>query len=1400
MTQDTAKTSSQGHARAARQLLAPVLAVLLATAAFILALGGTALWLLRSEAGTVWLLQRLPRIEMTGLRGALLAEDFAFERLRIDIGLSVRTLEIEGVVAEGVRWSWFPGGSALFGVHADRLSARRLNILTGASSPGRATPPRSLDYLFTARVEQLELAELNIGSLQPIRQIRGRATLGADGGRRHVVEAVSATWDRLQASASGSIGTRAPFEMQVDARARQADDSTNGRWQAEGRATGSLNAIDLALQLRGEPRAGRTAPSLDLSAQVLPFAEWSLGELQAKTQALDLAALSSAAPVTRLQGSANVQSSAMDRAAAARVLVDNELPGAWTEGRLPLRRIQLSFSAVPRTHDRFELSSFELQLASGSRQAGRVRGQGVWTREGLSLDTMVEDLRPQLADARAPAMILSGPLGLVARGLPSTGGAEAASPTPWELALRGDLQGQLDARPQPVKARFDAVIAAHRVELRELHAATGAARADLSLKAQRRDGGAWSVASQGSLQDFDPLPWWPGEPGSAWRQGPHRASADWKLEMVLPREAGRQAWLQTAQTTLGSGRLRVHDALLAGVPWRLEMSLSQDPAGGKVPSRLQATLQAGGAQAELQAQGDPRGEGQGDSLNARLQVDDAATMAPWFRLLPELAPWAPREGRIEAELSGEGRWPELRTEGRAAVERVQSGQLSLAQGRMTWRVDTRDGQPLSAKVDLEDARLGEQALRRMSGELRGTLGRHQLQLDASLPVAPPAWTDALLGASAGGGTKARLLAEGRWQGDGSGGGRWTGRLDELAIAPGNPRTNGPSQWLEARDIQAELRFLPDAGLAEIRADAGRARLAQAVTVSWDEVKARDLAQRPEFQLRARLEPFLLAPLLARAQPGTGWSGDLTLAGSLDIRAAERFDADIVFERRSGDLGIQEASGRQMLGLTASRLAVSAHDGQWSITPEFAGKSLGTMTGRVALRTPAGQRWPDASSPVEGSVSAQVAQLGIWNAWVPPGWRLAGKVATTAALGGRLGAPELSGRLQGSDVAVRNLLLGVDIREGEIDISLKGATAQVDKLQLRAGDGTLKASGVAELGAAPVARLEFDASRLRLLGRVDRQLVISGRAALELRPDRLLAEGRLTVDEGLFDITRADAPSLDEDVVVNGGPQAADSRPGEAAPAPRRQVQARLEIDLGERLRVRGRGLDTRLTGQLQVATPGNRLAVRGAVRSVDGTYTGYGQKLVIDRGIVTFNGPLDNPTLDILALRPNLDLEVGLAISGSLTQRRVRLHSDPEMSETEKLSWLVLGRESDGLGRADSTLLQRAAVALMAGEGEAPTDVLLRQIGIDELSFRQSDGEVRETVVSLGKHLSRRWYVGYERGVNATAGTWQLIYRVAQRFTLRAQSGSENSLDLIWVWRTDDTGLLPVRKSAPVPP
>jgi translocation and assembly module TamB len=417
------------------------------------------------------------------------------------------------------------------------------------------------------------------------------------------------------------------------------------------------------------------------------------------------------------------------------------------------------------------------------------------------------------------------------------------------------------------------------------------------------------------------------------------------------------------------------------------------------------------------------------------------------------------------------------------------------------------------------------------------------------------------------------------------------------------------------------------------------------------------------------------------------------------------------------------------------------------------------------------------------LEAQVANLGTWGAWVPAGWRLGGKLGTTATIGGRFGAIEYTGHMKGSDLSARNILQGVNVTDGEVDIALQGDNAKINTFQARAGNGTVKLSGAAEFGEKPHAKMTLVAERFQLLGRVDRRIVTTGQAQVELDRDNLKVDGSFKVDEGLFDFSLSSAPSLSGDVVVVNRTADIETTTPTGAPS-NRNVAVDLTVNLGQALRLRGRGIDTRLEGELKLTTPGGKLALNGSVRAVDGTYNAYGQKLDIDRGVITFTGTPENPRLDIEATRPNTDVRVGVAITGTALTPRVRLFSEPEMSDIDKLSWMLLGRASDGLGKSDTALLQRAALALLSGEGGGADP--LKVLGIDDLSVSQNTNsatDVRETVVSLGKQLSRRWYVGYERSLNATTGNWQLIYRIAQRFTLRAQSGLDNSLDFIWTLR-----------------
>ena len=83
----------------------------------------------------------------------------------------------------------------------------------------------------------------------------------------------------------------------------------------------------------------------------------------------------------------------------------------------------------------------------------------------------------------------------------------------------------------------------------------------------------------------------------------------------------------------------------------------------------------------------------------------------------------------------------------------------------------------------------------------------------------------------------------------------------------------------------------------------------------------------------------------------------------------------------------------------------------------------------------------------------------------------------------------------------------------------------------------------------------------------------------------------------------------------------------------RRADGSLDLSLGDQLRLRGRGLDTLLKGDLKLSTPAGRLNIDGTVRAEQGSYLAYGQKLEIERGVLVFSGRPENPRLDVLAVR-----------------------------------------------------------------------------------------------------------------------------------------------------------------------
>jgi translocation and assembly module TamB len=1432
------KRPASPRGKALRRTLLAVTVLLLLVAAGIGFIG----YGVRTEAGNAWLLSRVPGLTASGVRGTFSGGPFEVARLEYEAdGLKVA---IDGLSWRDLRWRWRPQDGSLLGLVLVEPQARRVEVHTGPPTPN-APPlkaPTDLRLPVEVEIQGLKVGVLQIDAQAPLSDLQASLHLGDDNGKVHRLSGLRLTLDGTgQAQAAATVKADAPIEIQAAVNASSVADAANP-WQASATVKGPLARLDTQATLRsgtareGEPGAG----AVDVTATVAPFAPWPLAALAANTKDLDLAALAPGLPVTRLTGNASIASSGFDQPVQADIEVRNALPGRWDQQRLPVQSVVLGARGVPSDRSTLEFNRFEVQLGGAALKngtlpnAGRVQGSGRWQQDTLTLDTVLTALRPAQLDSRAAAMTLGGPLSLVLRGLPSPSG-ESATPPPDTLhaEAKAQLDGRLEGSGTPavrvqLSAEADRKKGGLTFDVKQLQASAGAARAQLTAQGAVNEAGAWQLKSRGQLASFDTVPWFPGPDGSAWRRGPHRVNAAWNADLSGPPPPAKAADPMALLLALrGQATLDLKESQLAGVPLQGKLAL-RGAGGGNAQSTLSGEVQAAGNR--LVFDGAAGRVAASDRWRADLQAPALAALAPIAGLSPALQAWVPRAGSASLQATVDGRWPALRSQGTLRTNDVLAGDLKLGRVEAIWQGANDANAPLSLRVEAADLASGEQRIDTLLAKLEGSLRSHRLEVDAASPVRPPSWVATAparatptAAAAAGAasvpaastsaaaarplapsatpptaatplaGTALRLRAEGNWLAQES---AWQGRIGELLV---RDRSGNGAPLVSAANLQGRVRLDADGALSEASAQPGRIELLGAA-LRWTEARwqagvpagQNQAARTPRIDLNASLEPLRIAPWLLRFQPDMRWGGDLALAGKFTVRSAGAFQADVVLERAGGDLNLTDDAGVQALGLTDLRLALSAEGGTWHITQAVAGANLGVLAGSQTLRLSPQANWPLPDTPLEGVLEWRVDNLGIWTPFVPPAWRLGGQLRTSATFGGRFGAPQYTGEMVGTGLSVRNLLEGVDVKEGDLALSLRGTEARIERFRFKGGDGKLELTGGASLGAAPAAQVRVEASRFQLLGRLDRRIVASGSADLALQANSLKLDGRFTVDEGLIDFTRGDAPSLDGDVTVvrrKGEPpihpdQLAKQRAAAPASGPPKNINVSLQVDLGEKLALRGRGIDTQLRGQVAITTPDGKLAINGSVRTEAGTYAAYGQKLEIERGIITFTGGVENPRLDIVAIRPNLDIPVGVQVGGNALNPRVRLFSEPDMADMDKLSWLLLGRAPDGLARTDTALLQRAAMALLSGEGPGATDGILKSIGIDELSVSQNeDGEVKETVVTVGKQISRRLYLGYEHGVNATAGSWQLIYRIAQRLTVRAQTGAETALDVIWTWR-----------------
>lgn len=1004
------------------------------------------------------------------------------------------------------------------------------------------------------------------------------------------------------------------------------------------------------------------------------------------------------------------------------------LAGRWRGSRLTVESLR---AGIP---DRGEV---EL--------AGTLQFDGTWSLEARAQATPTEGWLPAPIDARqwqvvaggdfaglqlevnaagVPALLLSGELAITAPGLPFA--AQARVNWPEAIGL-GSLLPDAGLPPDlylagPLNADVSGTLESQSLRIETV--LQGAGYEALEVRAE----GQWQAprlaVNRLELRDQ-------ASASQLLLSGTVDVADAWRVAAQLDSDGLQLPALSSMLTGRIAGGLALH-AQGSADSWTV--AVSEVAISGEV-NALPASLRgSAGVDDDLRLlPGNLEGDVNGTQL--RLYAEEGARDAHLYLTLDSLARWLPgAEGQVTVEAHGD-----LRGEGaslQGGVVNLRYAGLDVPELRLTanWRGTS---QRVEAHLDAPELRVEGPGLevRNVALALVGTPQAHQLTLQSSGDVGTDlSVSGAVLGGDWEGVLQPNTLltrAE-RWELEQPVAMAWRSQAATLDVAP--------HCWRHAQFNLCGSRLL-----------AGRTG---------------DLQLRLEGDVRA------FNGLLPRSLRVNG-PMQATLAGTwgdgVPLMVAVDGDGKRVNVVRSYGMG-----ERVKVTWEAARFRLLHEGGETRVSAQA--NREGRTVVDIAAVLP-----PQRDGALQGRFTLNRLQLATLSPWVTELSTLRGEVSGELALAGTLDDPLFSGELSLQDGQVVVVGNPTELTELALNLSLR------DNRGTLAGSGQLGGGPVSlagEIVAQPALRvsLQVRGTRHQVLVPPASELVVSEELQLVLTGNLLEATGWVRVHEGV--LRHEELPeggvSMSRDVVVVDvtGQPIREERAFE--------IRSDIVLRIDERFRVEGEQLNATLGGELQlVQEPGRPLQVFGTLQLLGGELNAYKQRLQIQRGTIAFSGPPDNPELNIAAEREIRadNVTVGARLFGRLEEPELEIYSNPLMSQSEAMSYLVRGRPLDSGAGADGT-----ALALSLGADAVNQSGIVRELNrlplISNVAFGTS-GEADETSATVSGYIGERIYLSYGIGIYEPINVLTARLYLQSRLWLEVVSRLENSIDLYYAFEIE---------------
>ncbi|WP_421567653.1 translocation/assembly module TamB domain-containing protein [Stenotrophomonas sp. PD6] len=417
---------------------------------------------------------------------------------------------------------------------------------------------------------------------------------------------------------------------------------------------------------------------------------------------------------------------------------------------------------------------------------------------------------------------------------------------------------------------------------------------------------------------------------------------------------------------------------------------------------------------------------------------------------------------------------------------------------------------------------------------------------------------------------------------------------------------------------------------------------------------------------------------------------------------------------------------------------------------------------------------DASAPLNGELYLNMSRLYWLELFSPDIVRPTGLIEGHVSLRGTRGTPSLGGEAKLSNFKGEFPALGLTFDQGSGNFTAQPDGSAKITAQANSGKGTLFVDGgLSWFGDAQPLQLHIHGENVLLSNTPELRIVANPNLDFTLAAAAMQLRGTVHVPEADLDLERLDrGTSVSEDVVVLD--------PADPEETPSSPLDMDLTVSLGDNVRMAGFGLKGGLGGKMQVwSRPGREMTANGALE-VSGRYKAYGQDLTITRGNLNWNfNAVSDPRINIRAERRIGDVTAGIDVTGRAQSPRVDVWSDPTMSQSEALAFLVLGRSLTGASSDQTQQVNAASAALSAGSGLLASQ-LGAKLGLDDAGVSQSRA-LGGSVIGVGKFISPKLYVGYGVSLVGSGSVLTLKYLLRRGFDIEVESSTvENRGSLNW--------------------